>query len=48
MASTCSAHRGQKRASDALGLELQMVGPYVWGLGFEPGASTRVASAVNR
>ena len=33
---------------DPLELELQMVPVTIWGLGMEPGSSTRAASALNR
>lgn len=42
---TCSAQRGQKRAVDPLGLELQKFIRVLLVLGIEHGSSARAASA---
>lgn len=43
----CSAHRGQKRASDLLKLQLEMVVTYHVVLGIEPRDSGKAASALS-
>lgn len=42
-----STHKGQKRASDPLGLELQMLVSYRVLLGLRPRSSAKPASALN-
>lgn len=47
-AHACSAHEGEKRASDPLKLELQMVVSHLVGVGIEPKSSGSTANAPNR
>ncbi|CAO2613295.1 hypothetical protein LEMLEM_LOCUS16011 [Lemmus lemmus] len=44
---TCSARRGQKRASDPLKLDLQILLKIMWMLRIQPGSSGRASSALN-
>lgn len=43
----CRAHGDQKRASDPLGLEVQMVVNVMWMMGSEPSSSGRASSTLS-
>ena len=43
----CSAQRGQKRASEAMDLELQTALTFLWLLGIKRGSSERAVSVLN-